>query len=88
MFSILHIHAVPNAKNTQVIGFHGDAIKIKVKSPPVDGKANDEIIEHLRKLLQLPKNSVRLVSGLQSRSKRIQIDGLTESEIKLKLGLQ
>jgi|GEM_PF-2538522 len=42
---VLNIHTVPNASQTQIIGIHGDALKIKVKAPPVDGKVNDEMID-------------------------------------------
>ncbi|MDZ4744217.1 MAG: DUF167 domain-containing protein [Verrucomicrobiota bacterium] len=63
---VLNIHTVPNASQTQIIGIHGDALKIKVKAPPVDGKVNDEMIDHLRKLLVLPKKSIQLISGHKS----------------------
>ncbi len=64
-----------------VAGRHGDAIKIRVKAPPVDGAANEELIRFLAKRLGVPRSSIRLVSGASSRHKRITIDGMTPEEI-------
>ncbi len=64
-----------------VAGRHGDAIKIRVKAPPVDGAANEELIRFLAKRFGVPRSSIRLVSGASSRHKRITIDGMTPEEI-------
>ena len=64
-----------------VAGRHGDAIKIRVKAPPVDGAANKELIRFLAKRFGVPRSSIRLVSGASSRHKRITIDGMTHEEI-------
>lgn len=64
-----------------VAGRHGDAIKIRVKAPPVDGAANEELIRFLAKRVGVPRSSIRLVSGAASRHKRITIEGMTSEEI-------
>lgn len=65
---------VPNAKRSEVVGLHGDAIKIKVKSPATDGKANAALLEFLADELEIPSRAVRIVSGEKSRDKLIEFD--------------
>ncbi len=70
---IVKIHVVPNSSKTQIVGKHGDRLKIKIKAPPVDGKANEEIISFLSDLLKVKKNQIDLISGQTSKSKNILI---------------
>lgn len=70
---LLSLHIQPGAKKTEVAGLHGEALKIRLAAPPVDGRANDSLIEFLSKTLAIPKNRVELVSGQSSRSKRIRL---------------
>ena len=71
----------PRASKTEVVGRHGDAIKIRVKAPPVDGAANVELIRFLAKRFKVPRKSVVLVSGSSSRQKQVVIEGVTPTEI-------
>ncbi len=71
----------PRASKTEVVGRHGDAIKIRVKAPPVDGAANEELIRFLSRRFKVPRKAVELVSGSSSRHKQIAIDGVTATEI-------
>jgi hypothetical protein len=84
---LLTLHVLPNAPKSQIIGVHGKALKVKIHAPPVDGKANDEIIRFFSKELGIAKNRVQIISGNLSKSKRIRIEGLTWSEVKEKLKL-
>ena len=70
----LTLHIQPGARRTEVAGLHGDALKIRLAAPPVDGKANAALIAFLSDLLNLPKSAVRLVSGQTSRRKIVEID--------------
>jgi uncharacterized protein (TIGR00251 family) len=72
----LRLHIQPGAKKTEVIGLHGEALKIRLAAPPVDGKANACLIGFLADRLGVAKASVSLVSGESSRAKRVRIDGL------------
>ncbi len=74
-------HIQPRASKTEVVGRHGDAIKIRVKAPPVDGAANEELIRFLAKRFKVPRRLVKLVSGSSSRQKQIAIQGMTPNEI-------
>jgi len=72
----LEVHAQPGAKRTRAQGLHGDAIKIRVGAPPVDGKANEALIAFVAEALQVPRRRCVLVSGHGSRQKRLRIDHL------------
>jgi uncharacterized protein len=73
---VLTLHIQPGAKRTEVAGIHGEALKIRLGAPPVDGKANEALIAYLADLLHLPKSRVLLESGLTSRSKRVRVVGV------------
>ncbi len=83
--AVLTLHIQPGAKRTEVAGLHGDALKIRLAAPPVDGKANASLIEFLADCLGLPKSAVELVSGQTSRSKRVAVSGTTAAEIRRRL---
>ena len=61
--AILTVHIQPKASTTECVGFHGDAIKIRVAAPPVDGAANGELIRFLARQLSIPAASVQIQSG-------------------------
>ena len=77
----LEIKAVPNAPRAQVIGWLGEALKVKVHVPALEGKANEELCSFLAETLGLPKRSVRLLQGDTSRKKLLEIDGLTREQV-------
>lgn len=70
---ILRIYAQPRAAKTEITGVFGNALKIKVNSPPVDGKANTQLVQFVAKLFKVPKSRVELISGEKSREKRFRI---------------
>lgn len=79
--AILRVHVVPNAKVDSVAGEHGDAIKIKLRAPAVEQKANAALICFLAERLALPRNAIVLKRGHRSRDKVVRIDGLPEEEV-------
>lgn len=72
----LRLHIQPGAKKTEVAGLHGDALKIRLAAPPVDGKANACLVEFLAAHLGLPKSAVTIVGGETSRAKRVRMAGV------------
>ena len=70
---MLILHIQPGAKRTEIVGQHGDALKIRLAAPPVDGKANAELIRFLAERLRVPRSAIRLVSGESSRAKRLRV---------------
>ncbi len=71
----LTLHIQPGAKKTEFAGLHGDALKIRLAAPPVDGKANEALIKFLADTLRLPKSAVNLKNGQSSRRKVLEISG-------------
>ncbi|ATE62348.1 DUF167 domain-containing protein [Thauera sinica] len=71
---VLSLHIQPGAKQTGFAGLHGEAMKIRLAAPPVDGKANAALCAFLAQFCGVPKSAVTLVSGETSRAKRVRID--------------
>jgi len=84
---VLTVHIQPKASITECVGIHGDAIKIRVAAPPVDGAANDELIQFLARRLSIPTASVRIHSGASGRHKRVLIKGATAQLVMARLNL-
>jgi uncharacterized protein (TIGR00251 family) len=66
----------PRASRTEVSGVHGDAVKIRVAAPPVEGAANDALVRFLAKRLRIAASSIRLVGGEHSRRKVVEVGGV------------
>ncbi len=71
----LTLHIQPGAKKSEVAGLYGDALKIRLAAPPVDGKANAALIDYVATRLGLAKSAVSLKSGQTSRRKVLEING-------------
>ncbi|MFS4458532.1 DUF167 domain-containing protein [Bdellovibrio sp. HCB2-146] len=71
----LHLFIQPKASKNEVIGPHNGEIKIKLTSPPVDGKANEGLIEFLSDIFDIPKRDITLVKGETNRHKVVEILG-------------
>ena len=70
---VLTLHIQPNAKKSEIIGIHGDALKVRLQAPPVDGKANEALCVFFAEIFAVKRQSVVLLSGESSRQKRILI---------------
>ncbi|MDO8931715.1 MAG: DUF167 family protein [Rhodocyclaceae bacterium] len=79
---VLTLHIQPGAKRSEVAGTHGDALKIRLAAPPVDGKANEALIAFLAKALGVPKAHVDLVAGQTSRAKRVRVAGIAPAAVR------
>ena len=84
---LVRIKVQPRASRTEVLGLHGDTVRVRLSAPPVDGQANDELIRFLAKLLRVRQSAVRLVSGEGSRSKTVAISRASLKEVTARLGL-
>jgi len=83
--AILRFHVVPNAKSDMVVGEHGGAIKVKLRAPALEGKANAALIRFLADLLKVPSRTILVLRGHKSRDKVIRIEGLREEELRTRL---
>jgi uncharacterized protein len=70
---VLTLHVQPGAKRTEVAGIHGGALRIRLAAPPVDGKANTELLRFLAHAFGVPQRNVTLVRGDASRQKVVRI---------------
>lgn len=84
--TVINVYVQPKAGRTEFGGLYGDAIKIRVKAPPVDGAGNRELTKYLAAQLGVPKSAVAIVSGHTSRRKRVSIEGVDQRELIEKLG--
>jgi uncharacterized protein (TIGR00251 family) len=71
---VLTLHVQPGAKRTEIAGAHGDALKIRLAAPPVDGKANAALVRYLAGAFGVPMGQVTLVRGDSSRQKVLRIE--------------
>lgn len=72
---IINVYVQPAAKRTEIADFHGDALKIRLASPPIDGRANELLLKYIAKLFSVPLRQVELKRGKKSRHKKISIIG-------------
>ena len=77
----------PRASRNAFAGVMGDAIKVAITAPPVDGKANQAVIEYLAEVFRIAKSNVVIVSGETGRNKLIAVRGMTAEQVRKVLGV-
>ncbi len=75
----------PRARKNAISGEVGDALKVSLTTPPVEGRANDACVEFFAKVLKVPRSSVTIASGQTSRNKVIRVAGLSADELRRRL---
>ena len=83
---LLKLHVQPRAAQNRIAGLQGEALKLRLSAPPVDGKANKAVLAFLADLFSLPKSALSLKSGQQSRQKTVLVSGVSEEFIRDILG--
>lgn len=78
----LKVYVQPRASKNEIAGIHNGSLKLRLTSPPVDGKANKAVLVFLAKALGLPKSSLSLKSGHQNRNKVVCIEQCTEEQLR------
>ncbi|MBL1142148.1 MAG: YggU family protein [Proteobacteria bacterium] len=73
---LLKLHVQPRAKENSIVGIYNDNLKLKIKSPPVENKANKEIASYLAKEFSVTKSNVELISGQLNRDKKFLVKGV------------
>ena len=82
---VIDVRVIPRARRSGVAGERNQALLVRLQAPPVDGAANDELIDVIAAALGLPKRSVTIISGTGSRSKRVRIVGLDATAVRSRL---
>jgi len=77
-YLIVRVRVIPRATKNAIQGLLGDALKIRIQSPPLEGKANASLIKFLSKQWNIPRASLNIISGDTGRNKRVRIDGPTD----------
>jgi uncharacterized protein len=81
----LAIKVIPNAPRSEFAGWLGDALKVKIHAPALEGRANEELCRFLAEKLKLPKRAISLLQGEKSRQKVVRVTGLTLVEARQRL---
>ncbi len=78
---VLVVRVQPRASKDEIAGVMGGALKVRLRAPAVEDRANEALCEYLAELLKTPKAAVRILSGHHSRSKRVEVRGVTAQQI-------
>jgi len=83
--TVIDVRVIPRASTSRLDGTRGGAWLVRLRTPPIDGAANAELIEVLASVLNIPKRDIAIVSGEKSRLKRVRISGLDASTVAARL---
>ena len=78
---VLSVRVQPRASKDEIAGIHDGALKVRLRAPALEDRANEALCEFLAELLKTPKSAVRIFSGHRSRNKRVEIRGVTEQQV-------
>ena len=78
---ILTVRVQPRASKDEIAGVMSGALKVRLRAPALEDRANEALCEYLAELLKTPRAAVRILSGHHSRSKRVEVRGVTEQQI-------
>ena len=78
----LSIRVQPRASNSGIVGVHGEALKVRLTAPPVDGAANEALMELLAATFGIPVRAITIVAGSSSRTKVVELEGVTEDRVR------
>ena len=80
------VRVIPRARRSTIEGVHGGALKVRLTAPPVDGSANEELVEVLADALGVPRSRVQIAGGARSRSKVVEVTGVTGEGVRRAIG--
>jgi uncharacterized protein (TIGR00251 family) len=81
----IQLHVQPGASTSEVVGLHGDRIRLRIHSPPIDGRANEAVLKWIAARLGVPRRAVTLVRGEKSRQKTVEVAGMRAEVAREKL---
>jgi len=81
----VRLRVSPGARQTELVGRHGEGWKVRVAAPPEGGRANDAVLDLLARALSLPRRSLSIVSGQGAREKVVEMEGIDRAETERRL---
>jgi len=85
MAASLVVRLTPRASRDEIVGWQGNELRVRLRAPPVDGRANEALLRLLASRLDVSPSSIELVSGATARVKRLRVEGLTDAEVRRRL---
>ncbi len=82
---LLAVRVMPRSSRNELAGVYGEAIKVRLTAPPVEGAANQALVEFIAELLRVRKAQIEIVAGQSSRDKTLCISGVDEAEVRARL---
>ena len=79
---VFNIRVIPRASRCELAGVQGDALKIRITAPPVEGAANKECIRFLSDMLGVKKSQIKIIAGHRSKNKKVSISGISRKDIE------
>ncbi|GAB4537745.1 MAG: hypothetical protein Fur0020_06470 [Thermodesulfovibrionia bacterium] len=79
---VINIKVEPRSSYSGIVGIHGDGLKVRLKSPPVEGRANKELVDILSDELGIPRSDIEIISGKASRNKLVRLNGISVDRIR------
>lgn len=79
------VRVQPRASSNEIAGLHGDAIKVRLTAPPVEGAANESLVELLSATFDIPRSAITIVAGTSSRSKIVELAGISEERVRSRM---
>ena len=84
--ALISLRLQPRASRDEIAGWEGDVLRVRLRAPPLDGRANEALRRFLAGRLDLPQRDIEIVSGETSRNKRVRVLGLSREEVEARLG--
>ena len=79
---VFNIRVIPRASRCELAGVQGDALKLRITAPPVEGAANKECVRFLSDMLGVKKSQIKIIAGHRSKNKRVSISGINRKDIE------
>lgn len=76
------VHVQPRASRSEVVGVHGDALKVRLSAPPVDGAANAALIDLLAEVFAVRRDAIRILAGRSARAKLVEVTGVNGDDVR------
>jgi hypothetical protein len=83
---VIRVRVTPRSGRDEVVGWQGDELRVRVRAAPVEGQANEALCRLIAKHVGVPSSAVEVVGGATSRTKTLRIEGLSEDEVRVRLG--